>query len=149
CRSVYVGGSCFRGCGTCLGIRALWLLCGGGSSFEAGLAPSRLLGVKRRQRPRAGLGFLEELGFCRWLSSHRLRDRCVVDRAVSRPSNDSIPSLPTDTGTRTAVSTESLPVVPYWHIWTDADGISHQSRCELAEFHKAPIQPAAAPQWIG
>ena len=46
------------------------------------------------------------------------------------------------------MSTESLPVVPYWHIWTDADGISHQSRCELGEFHKAPIQPAAAPQWI-
>jgi hypothetical protein len=47
------------------------------------------------------------------------------------------------------VSTESLPIVPYWHIWTDADGISHQSRCELAEFQKASIQPAAAPQWIG
>jgi hypothetical protein len=44
---------------------------------------------------------------------------------------------------------ESLPVVPYWHIWTDTDGISHQSRCELAEFQKASIQPAAAPQWIG
>ena len=47
------------------------------------------------------------------------------------------------------MSAESSPVVPYWHIWTDADGISHQSQCELAEFHKAPIQPAAAPQWIG
>jgi hypothetical protein len=47
------------------------------------------------------------------------------------------------------VSTETSPVVPYWHIWTDADGISHQSRCDLAEFHKAPIQPGASPQWIG
>ena len=47
------------------------------------------------------------------------------------------------------MSTESSPVVPYWHIWTDADGISHQSRCELGEFHKAPIQPGAVPQWVG
>jgi len=47
------------------------------------------------------------------------------------------------------VSSESSPIVSYWHIWTDADGITHQSRCELTDFHKAPIQPAAAPQWIG
>ena len=50
------------------------------------------------------LGFLEKLGFGRWLSSHRLRYKCVVDRTVSRPSDDSIPSLPTDAGARTAVS---------------------------------------------
>jgi hypothetical protein len=47
------------------------------------------------------------------------------------------------------VSTGSSPVVPYWHVWTNNHGISHQSRCELGEFHKAAIQPAAAPQWIG
>jgi len=47
------------------------------------------------------------------------------------------------------VSSESSPIVPYWHIWTDADGIRHQSPSALTEFHKAPIQPAAAPQWIG
>jgi hypothetical protein len=41
------------------------------------------------------------------------------------------------------VSTESASLVPYWHLWTDADGISHQWRCELIEFHKAPIQ-----KWI-
>jgi len=34
-----------------------------------------------------------------------------MDRAVSRPSEDSIQSLPTDARARTAVSTESLPVV--------------------------------------
>src|SRR5262249_27672623 len=77
------------------------------------------------------------------------RDRCVLGRTVFRPSNDSIASLSTHTGTRTAVSSESSPIVAYWHIWTDADGISHQSRCELTDFRKAPIQPAAAPQWIG
>jgi hypothetical protein len=43
---------------------------------------------------------------------------------------------------------ESLPVVPYWHIWINADGVSHQSRCELAEFQKASLQPAAAPRLL-
>ena len=108
----YVGGSCFRDCGSCLRIRARWLLCGDGSSLEAVRRPRRFLAFKRRQGARAVLGFLEEPGLGRWLSSHRLRDRCVVDQAVPRPSDDLIPSLPTDTGARTAVSTESLPVVP-------------------------------------
>jgi hypothetical protein len=47
------------------------------------------------------------------------------------------------------VNSESPPVVGYWHVWTDADGISHQSRCQLSAFDKTPIQPTAAPQWIG
>jgi Domain of Unknown Function (DUF1206) len=37
------------------------------------------------------------------------RNKCVVDRAVSRPSDDSIPSLPTDAGARTAVSIQLHP----------------------------------------
>ena len=59
--------------------------------------PGDFWSSKRRQGARAVLGFLEELGFGRGLSSHRLRDRCVVDRAILRPSDNSIPSLPTDT----------------------------------------------------
>jgi hypothetical protein len=47
------------------------------------------------------------------------------------------------------VNSEFPPAVGYWHVWTDADGISHQSRCELSAFHKAAIQPTATPQWIG
>lgn len=47
------------------------------------------------------------------------------------------------------MSSEPPPQIGYWHVWTDAEGISHQSRCELNEFNEAPIQPAAAPQWIG
>ena len=57
--------------------------------------------------PASVLGFLEELGFGRRLSSDRLRDRCVLGRTVLRPSDDSIPSLPTDAGARTAVSKRS------------------------------------------
>jgi hypothetical protein len=47
------------------------------------------------------------------------------------------------------VNAESSPVVSYWHVWTDADGISHQARCQLTEFDKAPIQTGTAPMWIG
>ena len=44
---------------------------------------------------------------------------------------------------------DKKPAVSYWHLWTDAQGISHQTRCELTEFKKGAIQPEAAPQWIG
>jgi hypothetical protein len=40
------------------------------------------------------------------------------------------------------------PRVPYWHIWTDGDGISHQIRCELDRFEWKGVG-AAAPQWNG
>jgi len=38
------------------------------------------------------------------------------------------------------------PRVPYWHLWIDADGISHQRRCELSEFSVKQVG-GAAPQW--
>jgi hypothetical protein len=41
------------------------------------------------------------------------------------------------------------PQLAYWHVWTDADGISHQSRCLMSEFQLASISPPAAPQWLG
>lgn len=41
------------------------------------------------------------------------------------------------------------PIVPYWHLWTDADGISHQSRCALRDFDWRSMGPPAAPQWQG
>ena len=47
------------------------------------------------------------------------------------------------------MNAESSPIVSYWHVWSDADGVSHQTRCQLTEFQKAAIQPTAAPQWIG
>ena len=72
----------------------------------------RLIGIARRLYAEA-LGFLEELGFGRWVSFHCLRDGCFVHRAVFRPSDDWLPSLPTDTGEDRAVSTQSLRVVPY------------------------------------
>jgi hypothetical protein len=47
------------------------------------------------------------------------------------------------------VSADIKPTVLYWHLWTDAAGVTHQTRCTLNEFEKAAIQPEAAPQWIG
>ena len=42
-----------------------------------------------------------------------------------------------------------LPTLDYWRLWTDADGISRQTRNTLKKFDLSPIQPQAAPQWIG
>lgn len=38
------------------------------------------------------------------------------------------------------------PTVPYWHIWTDADGVSHQTPCALEHFELGSIGNAD-PQW--
>lgn len=47
------------------------------------------------------------------------------------------------------MDSDKPPTVPYWHLWTDADGVSHLTRCEMTEFAKASMQPPAAPQWQG
>jgi hypothetical protein len=41
------------------------------------------------------------------------------------------------------------PVVHYWHLWTDADGVSHQTQCAMTEFELKSMQPPAAAQWQG
>jgi len=41
------------------------------------------------------------------------------------------------------------PSVPYWHLWTDAGGISRQSRCAIDAFELKSMQAPAAPQWQG
>ena len=38
------------------------------------------------------------------------------------------------------------PNVPYWHLWTDADGVSHQRECRLNGYELAQVGPAD-PQW--
>ena len=40
------------------------------------------------------------------------------------------------------------PPVPYWHLWTDDKGVSHQTRCYLENFEWSGVGPAA-PQWNG
>ena len=43
----------------------------------------------------------------------------------------------------------TAPIVPYWHLWTDAAGVSHQTRCAMTEFELQSMQPPADPQWQG
>ncbi len=43
-------------------------------------------------------------------------------------------------------STGTRPEVGYWHLWTDGDGVSHQTRCALTEFELKGVG-GAAPQW--
>jgi hypothetical protein len=38
------------------------------------------------------------------------------------------------------------PRVPYWHLWVDVNGVSHQNRCELTNYHLKRVGPAD-PQW--
>jgi hypothetical protein len=39
------------------------------------------------------------------------------------------------------------PSVPYWHVWTDDDGVTHQTRCQARNFVSKSISLPAAPQW--
>ncbi|MEO8847240.1 MAG: cupin domain-containing protein [Casimicrobiaceae bacterium] len=41
------------------------------------------------------------------------------------------------------------PTVPYWHLWADDDGISHQTHCVMTEFELQSIKRPADPQWQG
>jgi hypothetical protein len=40
----------------------------------------------------------------------------------------------------------AAPRTLYWHLWTDASGVSRQSRCALTRFEEAKMG-GAAPQW--
>lgn len=42
---------------------------------------------------------------------------------------------------------ENKPTLTYWHVWTDDEGISHQTQCELTNFEKKSIAEGTAPQW--
>jgi hypothetical protein len=39
--------------------------------------------------------------------------------------------------------------VSYWHLWTDADGISRLTRCVMDQFVLKSMKPPADPQWQG
>jgi quercetin dioxygenase-like cupin family protein len=41
------------------------------------------------------------------------------------------------------------PCVPYWHLYTDRDGVSRQKRCTMTAFELKSMQAPAAPQWQG
>ena len=39
------------------------------------------------------------------------------------------------------------PTMPYWHVYTDADGVSRQERFELSQFELKGVDPSTEPQW--
>jgi hypothetical protein len=45
-------------------------------------------------------------------------------------------------------NTPPKPTLDYWHVWIDASGISHQSRCQIQDFALQGIDPDTAPQWM-
>lgn len=47
------------------------------------------------------------------------------------------------------MTTDAKPEVPYWHLWTDEQSVSHQTRCAFTDFDMQSMQPPAAPQWQG
>lgn len=49
----------------------------------------------------------------------------------------------------TEPATESAPIIDYWHVWTDEQGISRQSRRQITNFTLKSIAPPAAAQWLG
>lgn len=38
--------------------------------------------------------------------------------------------------------------VPYWDNWTDAQGVSHLTKCKLKNFTLSQLAPHADPQWV-
>lgn len=42
---------------------------------------------------------------------------------------------------------EESPRLQYWHVWTDDNGISRQTQCELTQFKRESMSGDAAPQW--
>jgi hypothetical protein len=43
--------------------------------------------------------------------------------------------------------TRARPVIGYWHVWTDAHGVSRQTRGEMTDFEMKTMS-GAAPQWL-
>jgi hypothetical protein len=41
---------------------------------------------------------------------------------------------------------EAGPALSYWHVWTDENGVSRQTRCQLRAFRRQSMS-GAAPQW--
>ena len=47
------------------------------------------------------------------------------------------------------MSEGETPRVFYWHLWTDDQGVSHQTRCAMTAFELKSMSAPASPQWQG
>jgi len=41
----------------------------------------------------------------------------------------------------------TAPTLSYWHVWTDGDGVSRQTRRQIEPFKLSAIAKGASPQW--
>lgn len=69
----------------------------------------------------------------------------LAGTAWNRRSSAQEPAASTPAGT---VAGKGKPTVPYWHVWVDDNGVSHQKRCKLSDFEFASNSKGAAPSWI-
>ncbi len=73
---------------------------------------------------------------------------CASLVLIAMPSGTSA-QLARQSGQRQQSEQEAgKPGLPYWHVWTDEGGVSHQDRCELTGFKYESISSGAAPSWI-
>ncbi len=49
--------------------------------------------------------------------------------------------------TGTDHAAEKKPTLSYWHVWTDDEGVSHQTRSDLTSFEKESMGSGTDPQW--
>lgn len=63
--------------------------------------------------------------------------------------NSPTPQKPIVTQDNTTSDQSAPPTLHYWHVWTDQDGVSHQSRRQIQDFQLKSIAPPASPQWMG
>ncbi len=62
--------------------------------------------------------------------------------------NDNPSHQPTASQSNAPDENPTPPTIDYWHVWTDRDGVSRQSRCQIQDFILKSIAPPASPQWL-
>lgn len=50
--------------------------------------------------------------------------------------------------THSPAAVSNAPSLSYWHVWTDAEGISHQSPGVIDGFFLQSVSAGAAPEWL-
>lgn len=48
----------------------------------------------------------------------------------------------------TSSSTDAAQLAVYWHLWTDTDGITHQSKCRFDKLELKSFAPPAKDLWV-
>ena len=46
------------------------------------------------------------------------------------------------------MDSSECPGIPFWHVWTDSEGVSHQTRQTLSDFEMQVISAGNTPQWL-